>query len=315
MKKILFVDENHPILHETLINLGYHCSLFWDKPIDELINILPQYHGIVIRSKFTLTKDILQNATQLQCIGRVGAGLENIDVAFATQNNIVCINAPDGNKTAVAEHTLGMLLMLLNKLHIASNEVKNGIWKRAENRGTELASKTVAIIGYGNMGNSFAQVLSGMGCKILVYDKYKNGFNTPKITESFLQQIFEEADIVSLHVPYNEETKWYINNQFISSFKKSIYVINTARGKCLNTINLVEHLKNNKIIGACLDVLETESVSFETMSYNSELSEAINYLKKCERVILTPHIAGWTHESNYKMSEIIAHKMHEVLSK
>lgn len=313
MKKILCIDSNHSVLHETLEAAEFHCDLFWDKPKEELINILPLYDACVIRSKFKITKEIIDQCPQLKCIGRVGAGMENIDVAYAQSKGIVCVHAPEGNRDAVGEQTLGMLLMLLNNLKRADNEVRQGIWKRAENRGIEISGKTVGIIGYGNMGSAFAQRLKGFDCTILAHDKYKIGFGNDYVTESSLDYIFEKADIVSIHLPLTSETNYYINDQFIKSFHKNIYVLNTARGKCLNTADLVKHMKTGKVVGACLDVLEYESVSFENID-TSTLPEPMQYLLKAENVVLTPHIAGWTHESNYKMSRIIAEKMIKVLS-
>lgn len=312
MKKILCIDSNHDILHETLMNAGFQCDLFWDKPKDDLIKLVPNYDGIVIRSKFKITKDIIDASPNLKCIGRVGAGMENIDVAYATSKGIKCVHAPEGNRDAVGEQALGMLLMLLNNLKRADAEVRQGIWKRAENRGIEICGKTVGIIGYGHMGSAFTQRLKGFDCEILVHDKYKTNFSNEYVTESSLETLFEKADIVSIHLPLTEETNYYINDQFISSFKKDIFILNTARGKCLNTSDLVKHLKTGKVRGACLDVLEYESASFENID-TSTLPEPMQYLLKSEHVILTPHIAGWTHESNYKMSKIIANKMIEVL--
>ena len=312
MKKILCIDSNHEVLHTTLREAGFHCDLFWDKPKEELIALLPKYDGIVIRSKFKLTQVILESATQLKCIGRVGAGMENIDVEFANKQGITCVSAPEGNRDAVGDHALGMLLMLLNHLKRADSEVRNGIWKRAENRGYEINGKTIGIIGYGNMGSAFAKRFQGFDCKVLAHDKYKTNFATPNIQEATLDEIYEQADIVSIHLPLNPETHYYINDEFISKFKKNIYIINTARGKCLNTSDLVKHLQTGKIIGACLDVLEYESSSFENVE-TTTLPEPFQYLLKAENVILTPHIAGWTHESNYKMSKIIAEKMISVL--
>ena len=312
MKKILCIDSNHDILHETLIDAGFQCDLFWNKSKEELIQLLPNYHGAVIRSKFKFTKEILDSATNLKCIGRVGAGMENIDVEYAKSKNITCVSAPEGNRDAVGEHALGMLLLLMNHLKRADKEVRNGIWKRAENRGHEIAGRTIGIIGYGNMGSAFAKKLKGFDCEILVYDKYKTGITGEHIKESSLYEIYEKADVVSIHLPLTQETNYYINDDFISQFKKNIYIVNTARGKCLNTADVVKHLKTGKIIGACLDVLEYESVSFENID-TTTLPEPMQYLLKAENVILTPHIAGWTHESNYKMSKIIAEKMIEVL--
>lgn len=310
--KILCADSNHSILHETLIKNRFSCDLYWDKTAKELIELLPQYDGLVLRSKFKITKEILDNCPQLKCIGRVGAGMENIDVEYANLKGIQCVSAPEGNRTAVGEHALGMLLMLLNNLKRADNEVRHGIWKRAENRGCEIEGKTIGIIGYGNMGSAFAKRLQGFDCKVLVHDKYKTGFGNDYITEVTLQEIQQEADIISIHTPLTTETNYYINDAFISSFAKNIFIINTARGKCLNTIDLVKHLKTGKVKGACLDVLEYESVSFENID-SKDIPEPMHYLINAENVVLTPHIAGWTHESNYKMSEIIAKKMIEVL--
>ena len=312
MKKILCIDSNHDVLHETLRNHGYHCDLFWDKSKEELITLIPQYDGIVIRSKFKITKEIIDTALNLKCIGRAGAGMENIDVVYANAKGIACVHAPEGNRDAVAEHALGMLLSLLNHLKRADAEVRKGIWRRAENRGYEIKDKTIGIIGYGHMGSAFAQRLRGFGCEVLVYDKYKTGFGNEFIKESTLEDLYEKADILSLHTPLTDETHYLINDAFIQNFKKDIYLINTARGKCLNTADLVKHLKTGKVKGACLDVLEYESVSFENIDIKS-LPEPMQYLIQSEQVILTPHIAGWTHESNYKISKILAEKMIEVL--
>lgn len=311
MKKILCIDSNHKILHETLIKAGFQCDLFWNKTKEELIALIPNYDGIVIRSKFKITKEIIDAAPNLKCIGRVGAGMENIDFIYAQSKGIKCVSAPEGNRDAVGEHALGMLLMLLNNLKRADNEVREGIWKRAENRGYEIKGKTVGIIGYGNMGSEFAKRLQGFGCTILAHDKYKTNFGNEFVKESTLNQIFEETDIVSLHLPLTSETNYYMNDAFISSFKKNIYVINTARGKCLNTADLVKHIKTGKVLGACLDVLEYESTSFENIDITA-LPEPFQYILKSEQVILTPHIAGWTYESDYKMSKIIADKIIEL---
>lgn len=313
MKKILCIDSNHEVLHETLINAGFQCDLFWDKSKEELIQLIPRYDGIVIRSKFKITKDLIDAAPNLKCIGRVGAGMESIDVEYALSKGIVCVSAPEGNRDAVGEHALGMLLMLLNNLKRADTEVRNNIWKRAENRGYEISGKTIGIIGYGNMGSAFAQRLKGFDCKILAHDTLKSNFGNDSVKEATLQQIKNEADIVSIHLPLTDETNYYINDAFINSFKKNIYIINTARGKCLNTADLVTNLKSEKVIGACLDVLEYESSSFEKVD-TTTLPAPMQYLIKSDNVILTPHIAGWTHESNYKMSKIIAKKMIKVFN-
>ena len=325
-KKILFIDSNHPRLHKMIMEKGFQCDLFYDKPTEELKKLIPQYDGIVLRSKFKITKEIIDSAPYLKCIARVGAGMENIDVAYAQQKGIACVNSPEGNRDAVAEHALGMLLCLFNNLAKANAEVKSGKWLREENRGIELCGKTIGIIGYGNMGAAFAQRLQSFGVNVLAYDKYKKGFGNAFqhsanpliknksnelndfIKESSLEEIFEQADILSLHTPLTEETHYIINDAFIKSFKKAIYIINTARGKCLNTADLVKNIENKKVLGACLDVLEYEAVSFEGIDFK-EIPKPMQYLIKSDKVILTPHIAGWTHESNIKLAEFLAEKI------
>ena len=311
--RILIADSNHPILHETLTAQGFVCDLFWDKTADELQKILPHYDALVIRSKFKLSKELLRNCEKLKCIGRVGAGMENIDLDYASLQNITCVSAPEGNRDAVGEHALGMLLMLLNNLKKADAEVRKNIWLRAENRGYEISGKTIAIIGYGQMGSAFANKLKGFDCKILAYDKYKKNFGNEFVIESTLQQIFDEADILSIHVPLTDETKFMVNQVFINEFKKSIYIINTSRGACLKIEDLVNGLKTGKVKGACLDVLEFESTSFESFE-KDDISESFSYILNSDKVVLSPHIAGWTYESNYKMSKIIAEKMIKALN-
>ena len=311
-KRILLADKNHPILEELLTAASYECDALWHLSADELKNKLSEYDGLVIRSKFQLTETTLKIATRLKCIGRVGAGMENIDVKAATALGITCVSAPEGNRDAVGEHALGMLLMLLNRLKIADAEVRNGIWLRAENRGIELNALTVGIIGYGHMGSAFAQKLKGFGCKVLGYDKYKTNFGNAFVTETSLQTIYNEADIVSLHVPLTDETTYMVNAEFLSQFKKPIYLINTARGKCVNTSDLTAAIETKKVLGACLDVLEYETTSFEKLEA-TDLPKPFQYLINSHNVILTPHIAGWTHDSNYKMSRLIAERMIEVL--
>jgi len=306
--RVLFADSNHPILHETLQQAGYACDLFWEKPAHELLALLPDYEVVVLRSKFKFTAEVLASATRLKCIGRVGAGLENIDLVFAASKGIHCLSVPEGNRDAVGEHALGMLLMLLNQLKKADHEVRQGIWLRAENRGHELKNKTVGIIGYGHMGSSFAEKLRGFGCQILAYDKYKTGFGNDSVKEAKLQDLFEHCDVLSLHVPLTPENRYMVNTAFIHAFKKPIYLINTSRGPCVNTEDLVSALKHNSVTGACLDVLEFENVSFESVSF-SQMPEPLLYLINSEKVVLSPHIAGWTHESNYRMSQLMAEKI------
>jgi|ERR1017187_7006057 D-3-phosphoglycerate dehydrogenase len=306
--KILFIDSNHPLLHEMLEKAGHICDLNYQWTKEEIIKNIHLYDGIVIRSKIKITKDIIDKAVNLKFIARAGAGMENIDVAYAESKGIKCLHAPEGNRDAVAEHALGMLLSLFNNLNRANKEVREGKWIREGNRGVELMGKTVGIIGYGNMGNAFAERLKGFGVKVLVYDKYKKNFGNDFVIETTMEQIFDQADVLSLHTPLTEETNYLINDSFINKFKKNIYIINTARGKCLNTTDLVKNIKSGKVLGACLDVLEYEVVSFENIDA-ANLPEPFQYLTQSEKVILSPHIAGWTHESNEKIARIVAEKI------
>ena len=312
--RILFADSNHPVLHESLQKAGFDCDLFWDRPADELMALLPQYDGLVIRSRFKITAGLLDRCPRLKCIGRVGAGMENIDVAHAASRNITCLSAPEGNRDAVGEHALGMLLMLLNHLKRADAEVRQGIWRRAENRGDEIGARTIGIIGYGNMGSAFARKLSGFGCRILAYDKCKTGFGNDLVAEVGLEEILRQTDILSIHLPLTEETDYYVDAAFLERFHKNIYLINTARGRHVKTEDLVAAIVSGKVTGACLDVLEYESLSFETIRHE-ELPAAFRFLMAAENVVLSPHIAGWTHESDYKMSKVIAEKMRRVLER
>lgn len=311
--KILFIDSNHPRLHELLLEKGFTCDLFYDRSDEELKRLIPEYEGLVIRSKFKITKEIIDTAPNLKCIARAGAGMENIDVAYAEKKGIRCVHAPEGNRDAVGEQTLAMLLALFTNLCKANSEVRKGVWLREENRGVELGGKTIGLIGYGNTGEAFAKRLQGFGVKVLAYDKYKKVIGNNYIYESSQEEIFEKADILSLHIPFTKETKYLVNDTYLNKFKKHIYVINTARGKCLNTADLVKNLKSGKVLGACLDVLEYEAVSFEKIA-DEKLPEPMQYLIKSDKTILTPHIAGWTHESAVKIAEVLAGKIIEVFT-
>ena len=306
--KILFIDSNHNLLHETLEKAGHVCDLNYAWTKDEIINNIHLYDGIVIRSKIKITKEIIDKAVKLKFIARAGAGMENIDIVYAESKGIKCLHAPEGNRDAVGEHAIGMLLSLFNNLCRSNKEVREGKWLREENRGIELSEKTIGIIGYGNMGSAFAERLKGFGVKVLVYDKYKKNFGNEFIIETSLEEIFELADVLSLHTPLTDETNYLINDAFINSFKKNIYIINTARGKCLNSEDLTKNIKSGKVLGACLDVLEYEMLSFEKLD-SSSLPEAFQYLSQSEKVIFSPHIAGWTHESNKKIAKVLAEKI------
>ena len=305
---ILFIDTTHPVLPELLEAAGHNCEHFNKQSLSALENEIGKYEGIIIRSKFMINRALLIKAKKLKFIGRVGAGMENIDLDFAEERGIICFNAPEGNRDAVGEQALGMLLALNNKLLIADAQVRKGMWKREENRGVEIHGKTVGIIGYGNMGFAFAKRLSGFGAEVIAYDKYKNNYGDAFVREATMKELFERADIISLHVPLTEETNYLVDEVWIEHFKKSIILINTSRGKVVKTSALVCGLKTNKIVGACLDVLEYEKTSFENL-FQQQLPEDFEYLVESDKVILSPHIAGWTHESNRKLAEVLVAKI------
>ena len=301
--KILFIDTVHPFLKQELEKQNHICDTAYAKSKAEIQEIINNYQGIIVRSRFKIDKEFIDCSSNLQFIARAGSGLENIDVEYAESKKIQCYNAPEGNRQAVAEHALGMLLSLFNNLNTADQEVRKGTWERERNRGIELAGKTIGMIGYGNNGSAFSEVLKGFNVKLLVYDKYLKDYPY----KSSMESIYKEADIVSLHIPLTEETTYLVNNNFINSFAKNFYLINTARGKCVNTKNLATALENGKIKGACLDVLECEKTSFENLS--NGLTTDMQYLIDSKKTILSPHVAGWTTESNVKIAEVLLDKI------
>lgn len=308
MKKVLFIDSTHPSLREGLVKLGFHCDYFPDYQREDFIKIIGDYEGVIIRSKIKLDDEILSKATNLKFIGRVGAGMENINVRFAERQGIKCLNAPEGNRGAVGEQAVGMLLMLFNHLMRADAEVRKGIWLREENRGLEIEGKIVGIIGYGNTGGSFARKLKGFRPKVLAYDKYKTDYSDVYAREATMDELFEQCDVVSLHLPLTDETRFLVDHDFINRFKKPFFLINTSRGKIVKTDDLVKNLNSGKVLGACLDVLEFEGLSFGNLDQEN-LPKAFTELIKMDNVVLSPHIAGWTHESNLKLSATIVRKV------
>ena len=305
--QILHLDTNHSLLWEQLEQVGFTNTADYTSTKAEIEAKIHNYQGIVIRSRFKIDQTFLDKATNLQFIARVGAGLESIDCEYAIKKGIHLIAAPEGNSNAVGEHALGMLLALFNKLNNADKDVKSGQWNREQNRGTELEGKTVGIIGYGNMGKSFAKKLRGFDVKVLCYDILPN-VGDEHATQVSLAQLQEQADVVSLHTPWTTETDKMINADFLSKFKKSIWFINTARGNSVVTEDLVEALKAGKVVGAGLDVLEYEKLSFETL-FEGETPKPLAYLLQAENVLLTPHIAGWTVESHAKLAQTIVVKI------
>lgn len=305
--KILHLDTNHPLLWEQLEQVGFTNEADYTSTKAEIEAKIHNYQGVIIRSRFKIDQTFLDKATNLQFIARVGAGLESIDCEYAQHKNIQLIAAPEGNSNAVGEHALGLLLNLCNKINQADREVRQGLWKREANRGFELEGKTIGIIGYGNMGKSFAKKLRGFDVKVLCYDILPNLGDEHAIQVS-LKELQEKADILSLHTPWTPETNRMINSEFINQFKKSFWFINTARGKSVVTADLVKALQTGKILGAGLDVLEYEKGSFETL-FEAETPEPLTYLVQATNVILTPHIAGWTHESHIKLAQTIVDKI------
>ena len=303
--KILLLDKNHPLITEQLSEKGFVLEEDFSSSYEQVLEKIHLYEGVIIRSRIPLDAHFLEKAKNLKFIARVGAGMENIDISKAQELGIKLINSPEGNKDAVAEHVIGTLLVLMNRLFISSNEVKKGIWLREENRGEEILGKTFGIIGYGNMGKAVAKRLSGFGCKTIFYD-IKPNLSDEFATQVSLQELQENADILSLHTPLTEDTLYMIDEEFISKMKKNFYFINTARGKNLKTSALVNALKSGKIKGACLDVLEYEKTSFENLETKNE---DLEYLLNSEKAIITPHIAGWTHESKIKLAQVIVDKI------
>tara|TARA_B100000809_G_scaffold57505_2_gene53638 strand:+ start:12485 stop:13426 length:942 start_codon:yes stop_codon:yes gene_type:complete len=308
MKKILFVDTVHPILEKRLLELGYVCEHDLKSTKEEIESKIDQYFGLVIRSRFPIDEVFLNKSNSLKFIARSGAGLENINVAYSEEKGITVFNSPEGNMDAVGEQAIGMLLMLFNKLKKGDLEVRNGLWDREGNRGLELSKKTIGIIGYGNMGKALAEKLSGFGCKVIAYDKYKVDFESDIVKEADLETIFKETDVLSIHLPLSEETHHYVNEVFIAQFKKPIYIINTARGNNVCVADLVSSLKSKRVLGACLDVLEYETKSFETINAK-KFPEDFKYLAQSDKVTLSPHVAGWTQESYVKLSSFLADKI------
>ena len=306
--KVLHLDSNHPLLWNQLEQLGFQNEADYTSTKEAIESKIQNYHGIVIRSRFKIEKSFIDKAENLQFIARVGAGLESIDCEYATSKNIALIAAPEGNRNAVGEHALGMLLSLFNNLNKADKEVKNGLWQRESNRGYELDGKTVGIIGYGNMGKAFAKKLKGFDSEVLCYDILQNVANE-NAKQVSLEELQLKADVVSLHVPWTPETDKMVNAEFINAFKKPFWLLNLARGKCVVTKDLVSALKSKKIVGAGLDVLEYEKLSFENLFDDESKNEDFEYLRKCDNVLLTPHIGGWTFESHEKLAQTIVNKI------
>jgi D-3-phosphoglycerate dehydrogenase len=301
--KILIVDDLHPAFKNEALDLGYEVDDFPLIKKEEVLQILKNYQGIAIRTKFRVDEEVMNAGPNLKFVARAGAGMDNIDVAFADKKNIQLINAPEGNADAVGEHCIGLLLSLMNNFRKADAEIRNGIWEREGNRGYELKGKTIGIIGYGNNGNAFAKKLKGFEVKVLAYDKYKTGFSDDFVSEASMEEIVKYSDVLSLHIPLTKETKQMVNEDYFSYFNKPIFFINAARGEIVNINAVLKAIKSGKILGAGLDVLEKEKFP--------ALADAEFYtdLIKEEKLILTPHIGGWTFDSYRKISEVLIAKL------
>jgi D-3-phosphoglycerate dehydrogenase len=312
---ICFIDTVHRVLWDRLAADGHACVDATALSKQEMMARMQGVDGIVIRSRFLIDKEFIDSSPDLKFIARSGAGMENIDTAYAAERGIHCINSPEGNRDAVAEHAVAMLLMLFNKLHVADREVRGGQWNREKNRGIELKGKTVGIIGYGRMGSAFAARLSGFGCDILAFDKYLDRLPDGNARQVSRDELLDRSDIVSLHVPLTEETAYLVDERFFSLLPKPIWLINTARGKCVNLGDLSKALAAGKVLGACLDVLEYEDLSFERFSIQDaafSVSEEWRSLVTDDRIVFSPHIAGWTVESYRKLSEVLYAKISEI---
>jgi len=308
MNKVLIIDEVHPSMFDIFKNAGIAFDYQPDLDRTQALNCIENYQAVILRSKILADKEFIDTGKNLKAIGRTGAGMETIDIPYAESKGIACINSPEGNRDAVGEQAIGMLLSLMNNLNKADTEVRNKTWDREGNRGIELNGRVVGIIGYGNMGGAFAKKLSGFDVEVIAYDKYKTNYGNQYAKEVSLQELQERADIISLHVPQTPETIAMVNDEFLSLCKKNIILINTARGKVVKTDDLVKHLKTGHVFAAALDVLEYESFNFQDF-LTEDMPEAFNYLAKSKNILFTPHIAGWTVESKYKLSAVLAEKI------
>ncbi len=310
MLKILITDSIHSLFIEEMKDFGAQVMYAPEISRAETLQLISAYDVLLINSRIRADEALFEKANSLKAVARIGSGMEVIDVDAAEQRGIACFNVPEGNKDAVAEHALGMLLCLLNNIHIANQQVKNHEWLREQNRGTELGGMTVGIIGYGNNGSAFAEKLKGFGVQTLAHDKYKKDFGHNYVKECGMKEIFEQADVVSLHLPLTDETKNFADHKFFAAFSKSIYLLNVARGKLVNTSALIPALQSGKVTGACLDVLENENIS----SLSEE--EKIRFETLCEmkNVLLTPHVAGWTHQSKIKIAQGLTTKLKKFMS-
>lgn len=313
-KKILFIDRTHPYLPQRLNDLGFICETAYDLTKGAIEKILPDYFGVVLRSRINIDKTFIDAGYNLAFVAREGVGTEHIDLEYATSKNLEVLISPEGSRDTVAEHTLGLLLCLLNNLSRADAQVRRGEWVREGNRGLEIKGKTVGILGYGHMGSAFAQRLAGFEARVIAYDKYKENYGDQYAEAVDLQTLFSETDILSIHIPYSPANHYFIDDAFLRRFNKPVFLINTARGLVLNTADLVRYLQSGQVRGAALDVLEYEESSFEKIAAG-DLPAPFQYLRQSGNVVLSPHIAGWSFESKLGHARVLAEKIENLFAK
>jgi len=307
-KKILIIDKMHPGIEPMLIERGFEVDLVPSISKEEVFEIIPKYHGLVVRSKMSIGKELIDRAINLEFIARAGAGIDQIEPETLVKRNITLLNAPEGNRDALGEHAVGMLLSMLNNIHKAHQQIINGVWEREGNRGYEIMGKTIGLIGFGNMGQAFAKKLQGFTSRIIAYDKYKEDLKTSLAQMVELRSIHEESDIISIHIPLTSETRGMIDYSFLSSFSKPIFLINTSRGEILPQKDLLRAINEGKVRGAALDVLENEKLD----TLNEEEAKILKALQDTGKVLFTPHVGGWTFESYEKINLVLVDKIHSL---